>query len=66
MPKSLIYIPLLVFSSSAMASASDCSQLREDELFGLLQRLKIEEIKLRGQDIEILALENEVKELNSS
>ena len=65
MLKSLIFILLLMFSSSAIASVPDCSKFRENELFGLLQLLEIEEIDLRGQDIEIFALENEVKQLNS-
>lgn len=61
----LTVILLLVFSSSAIASTINCSKFREDELLLLLQRLKIENVGLRGQDIEILALENEIKELNS-
>ena len=54
-----------MFSSSAIASTTNCSKFREDELSELLHRLKIEGVKLRGQDIEILALENEITGLNS-
>ena len=65
MLNSLSVILLLVFSSSAIASTTNCSKYREDELLQILQRLKVEDIRLRGQEIEILALENEIIELNS-
>jgi hypothetical protein len=65
--KNYIFVTLfLVISSSALAAQDTCSRFREGEFLHLMQRLDSNDISLRGQNIIILALKNEIDQLEAN